>query len=98
MSNLININVNKVENVVTKVVYYEIEAFDNYIHDSICIEEEQISKTDIDILQYLIDYSFYESGNIYDIVSSMHENQKGVSINNTYYEWEEIKHLFEENE
>ena len=30
------------------------------------------------------------------ILDSVLENQRGIYINGTFYEWEEIKHIFEE--
>ena len=58
------------------------------------LKEEDIPETDIDALQYLIDYGSDESSNICDVIDSLLEYQKGLTINNTYYDWDEIKHLF----
>jgi len=94
MSNSAHIDVEKCENVVTKAVYYRISAFDNYNTGDVSIEEDQIPQTDIDALQYCIDNASDMSHGICDIVDSLLEYQKGVTINGTFYDWDEIKGCF----
>ena len=97
MSNLARVNVNKVENVKTNKIYYEIDISDSYNYGSIDIEEEEIPETDIDALQYLIDYGPDESENITDLIDSLIEYEKGLFINDIWYDWNEVKHLFQTN-
>jgi len=94
MSNAIFIDTNKVENLITKAVEYEIRIWDNYNSGDISITKEEIPANDLLALQYLIDIGSDESKNVCDVVDALLEYQCGVTINGTYYSWEEIKHLF----
>ena len=94
MSNRAYANVNKVTNIVTNNSYFEIDIFDNHNYGSVIIEEEQIPKTDIDALKYLRDNGSYESDDVCDLIDSLLEYNNGITINDTFYEWEEIKHIF----
>ncbi len=98
MSNPIYINVNEVKNIATKTVLCSIEIQDSYNSGSVRIEDEQIPKTDLEALQYLIKDGSVESKSVCDVVDSILENEKGVTINGTSYDWDEIKHLFEDEE
>jgi len=95
MSNLARINTNKVENVKTGQVYFELDIYDNYNYGSINITKEQTSMTDLESLQYLKDMGSDESANICDLIDSLLEYQNGLFINGTWYSWDEIKHFFE---
>ncbi len=94
MSNSIYIDVNKVENVISKTIYFEITAWDDYNHGSTSIEENQLPTTDIETLQLCIDYGVNASINIHDVVESISDFEKGVTVNGNFYEWDKIKHLF----
>jgi len=94
MSNRVYANVNKVENVKTGKIYYEIDIYDAYEYGSIDIEKEQIPATDLDLLQHLIDYGSDESEKITGILDFLLEHGKGITINDTLYDWGEIKHLW----
>ena len=95
MSNHVSVDVNKVTNIVSKNSYHEISITDSYNIGSINIEEEQIPKTDIEALQYLKDMGSDVSNEICDIIDAILEYQYGVTINDTHYDWDEIKHIFE---
>ena len=94
MSNCAYIDINKIEKVKTGEIRYEIAIFDSYNSGSVDIEKEQTTMTDIETLQYLVDNNPDESDDVYLLISSLVENQKGVSVNGTFYDWDEIKHLF----
>ncbi len=94
MPNTIFINVNKVENVVTKKIYHEIEVWDDYNSASISITKEDIPKTDLDALQYCIDYGSDDCLGLSDVIDAILEYRSCVTINGTFYDWNEIKQLF----
>jgi len=94
MSNAIFIDVNKIENVITKTIYYAIEVWDNYNSGSTCIEKEEIPKTDIEALRYCKDISSDIAGDFCDVIDVIEEYEIGVTINGTFYSWDEIKHIF----
>lgn len=96
MSNPIYINVNKVKNIITKTVIYSIEIQDSYNSGSIRIEDEGVPETDLEALQYLINDGSVQSKQVFDVVNSILEYESGVTINATFYDWDEIKHLFNE--
>ncbi len=100
MSNAIYIDVNKVENVVSKAISYVIEVWDDYNQGSTSIIEEEVPQTDIDALICCITYSADGSSDISDVINAIEEYQEKVTINGTEYSWDEIKNLFdnEENE
>ena len=76
--------------------YIEVKVFDDYNSGSSEISSgcEVNLKDDLDILQYCKDYGSEESLGICDVIDSLLENTKGITINNTYYGWSEIKHIF----
>ena len=94
MSNRAYANVNKVENIKTGKVSYEINIFDNYEYGSVSIESDQTSMTDIEVLQYLKDYGSDESTNVFGLIDSLLHSKVGITINDTFYKWNKIKHLF----
>ena len=94
MSNSIGVDVNKVENVISKTTYFEITAWDDYNNGSISLEEVQLPTTDIETLQLCQSHGSECSIGIYDVISTISEFEKGVTVNGNFYEWEEIKHLF----
>ena len=95
MSNHISVDVNKVTNIVSNNSYYEISITDAYNIGSINIEEEQIPKTDIEALRYLKDMGSDVSNEICDILDAILEYKYEITINDTNYEWDEIKHIFD---
>ena len=98
MANAIFIDCNKVENVVSKTIHYEIKAWDNYASGDTSILEEQVPKTDLDCLQYCIDYGSDGCSNISNVIDGILEFRADIEINATLYSWDEIKHLFGEEE
>ena len=94
MSNQIYIDCNKVENVVSKTIHYEIKTWDNYNSGDTSIGEDEIPANDLDCLQYCKDYGSDASIGICDVIDGILEFCSGVTINATWYEWEEIKHIF----
>lgn len=95
MANIFFIDVNKVENIVTKTICYEIKIWDSYNNSSFSIEEEEIPDNDLDALQHCIEIGSDMSQNVCDIVDAILEYKKGVNINSTFYDWDEIQHLFD---
>jgi len=93
MSNRIYANANKVENLRSGEIYYEVDIFDSYEYGSINISEEEIPQNDMDTLQHLINRPD-DSEDIANLLDFMREHKKGITINDTFYDWEEIKHLF----
>ncbi len=94
MSNAAYIDVNEIKNVVTKTVFYEVKVWDNYNEGDIFVGDTEYPKTDLDALQYCIDCAFDMPDGINDVIDNLLEYRKGVTINATFYEWDEIKHLF----
>ncbi|KKK83555.1 hypothetical protein LCGC14_2792210 [marine sediment metagenome] len=94
MANAIFIDVNKVENLISKTIHYEIKAWDSYNLSDLSITEEEIPNTDLDSLKLCIENS-QDFEKMLDIMAAIVEYESGVTINATYYDWDEIKHLFE---
>jgi len=94
MSNPAYIDINEVKNVVTQTVHHAVFVWDNYNGGDVSVDDVEFPKTDLDALQYCIDTASDESNGICDVIGSLLEYQKGVTINATFYEWDEIKHLF----
>lgn len=81
--------------------WIEARIFDNYNNGETIIPKEDCGvnlKDDLSILQYCKDYGSDDSAGMCDVIDSLLENQKGLTINGTFYEWEEIKHLFDISE
>ncbi len=76
----------------------EIKAWDNYASGDTSILEEQVPKTDLDCLQYCIDYGSDGCSNISNVIDGILEFRADIEINATLYSWDEIKHLFGEEE
>ncbi len=77
----------------------EVRAYDDYNRgDSQITPDSGVDlENDLDILQYCKDYGSDESKGICDVIDSLLEYAKGVIINGTEYNWEEIKHIFKED-
>lgn len=98
MSNQYYINTNEVKNTKTNEIHLEIEIFDNYGTGSVEVEEAEMPETDIEALQYLKEYGSDESDLVGDVVDGIQEYSASVTINDTSYSWDEIKHIFFEDE
>lgn len=96
MSNRYYSNINKVENVKTGDIYYEIDIFDDYGYGSVDVTEEQTTMNDMETLQYLKDIGSDMSSGVCGVIDGLFEQQKGITINKTFYDWDEIKQVFEE--
>lgn len=94
MSNTTFINANKIINFANGKVSFSIEIEDDYNSGSVSLDIEEMPKTDLDALQYLIDFGTDLSKDVSDLVDAILEYEYGVYINNTPYDWVDIKHLF----
>ena len=81
-----------------EALWIEARIYDNYNSGDTIIPKEDCGvnlEDDLSILQFCKDYGSDENAGICDIIDSLLENQKGLTINGTFYDWEEIKHLFD---
>jgi hypothetical protein len=93
MSNRVYIEVCKVESLYDHHISYNIRMNDTY-NDGF-FEIEAPIDDDLEVLRTCKDIGSDMSKNVSDIIDSILEYQKGVAINGTYYDWEEIKKVFE---
>jgi len=60
----------------------------------ICFDgEESVIMDDMELLQFALKQ---EGNDIQPMFEFIKEHEKGININNQYYEWEEIKQYFED--
>lgn len=78
-----------------------IEVFDNYGQGSIAIETcdlEDFVDNELELLALV--FQAIETGgldNIATILTSVQENETGMSIEGTWYDWEELKPIFDKH-
>jgi hypothetical protein len=98
MSNRVNIEQYSKKMKTSGEVSNFVEIFDNYEIETICLDNYNVGFFDdnLELLKFLIDlviedesYSRLES--IFDYVV---EDEKGIMIENTFYDWDDIKTLF----
>jgi hypothetical protein len=76
-----------------------IEVFDDYEYDFICLDDYQENFFDDElellkfVIQVVIDNPCTVMESLFDYVV---ENEMGISIENNWYDWNEIKDLFNE--
>ena len=72
---------------------------DDYGHGilTVGIYDDSVNvKDDMDILRYCKNNGSEADPDVMSIIDSLLENEKGMRINNTWYDWSEIKHIFDE--
>ena len=97
MSNRVSLERREVKRVKTGVVSKEAYLFDDYACDSITFEHN-FPDSDLDLFKDVIiaqktDFNFPQ---IEEILDSLYESEKGIDIDDTFYEWKEIKPILEE--
>lgn len=96
MSNRVNIERRKIEKIRTGRTWFEVYISDDYNSGS--IEFNSLLENDLDLLkeclsvQYLSQYCKEVSS----LLDHIDEFERGVYIDDTWYDWEEIKHVFKE--
>ena len=93
MSNSVFLECNKVENVVTHAVWHEIRGWDDYSSGDISMDEGDIPTTDLDLLQHCMDHLIEMPCGLADALDGALEFELGITINGTFHEWDEIKHI-----
>ena len=80
--------------------WIEARIYDDYNTGEIIIPPDNgvDIENDLDILQYCKDYGSDDSAGMCDVIDSILEYQKGITINATFYDWNELKHLFGEQD
>ncbi len=98
MSNQVNIVPTKCNNMRTGTISYGLRIYDEYY----CIysnhwRKGQIPDDDLELLQFCLndDVSFNEVAS--DMFEYVAEEQIGLYIGEEWYEWDQVKHLFEDN-
>jgi len=78
----------------------EVKVWDNYAEGSAdCSADGLVDIEDeLSILQFCKDYASEDSKAVCDVIDSLYEYEKGVNINGTFYSWDEIKHIFKDEE
>lgn len=79
--------------------YNNVNVFDDYGHDSIPLDDyfDTFYEDDMELLQFVLER--IKEGDCFDAVASVidhvAETQKGMYIEGTWYDWEEIKKVFD---
>ena len=93
MSNPIDIKTQKVEKTYSEEeARFEIVVSDNYQEGSLPVDE--IPDDPMEILQLCKDIGSDVSKAVCDIIDWVLENGVGVNINDDFYDWDAIKHIF----
>ena len=71
---------------------YHITVSDNYA-DGIYTTDKNLGG--LEILQHCVDFGSDENKEVCAIIDFVLEHQIGVNINSIFYEWDEIKHIFQ---
>lgn len=96
MSNPVYIGTEKVENIVTGKIVHQISIQDSYGYAILEIVDSEIPENDIEALDMCIKKVFEENEIASEILNSAIYGKKGFNINGTWYDWEEVSHLFEQ--
>jgi len=97
MSNQPTIQPTKFENTRTGQILYGVRVYDNYCHTYHTeLDWESTPDDDMEILKYCIDVACEDNEVARGFFDSVEEMESGVFVGNTWYDWDEIKHLFEE--
>ena len=94
MSSRLNIVSTKFENVKSGSITYGVRVFDDY-SNSYDNCWENIPENDFDVLRKLLKEGC--SDNIADMLEFVKEHKQGVCIDEQWYDWDEIKHIFDES-
>ena len=93
MSNSVYIEVHRIEKKdPEQEQQFHITVSDNYA-DGLCTTDKDLGG--LDILQHCKDYGSDENAEVCAIIDFVLENQIGVNINSIFYDWDEIKHIFD---
>jgi len=101
MSNNISIERQEVKKVKTGEISKQIHIVDDYAQDCISLfmmDLENFPDSDIDLLEIMVKglaEKVFESPPTESIFDYIVENEKGVSIDGTYYDYDEVKQIFE---
>ena len=95
MSSKVNITTTEFKNIKTGNKTLGVRIYDDYgqSYDNCW---ENIPDDDFDVLRKVLTDSC-DSNNISAMMDFVAEHETGVCINNQWYDWEEIKHIFDEN-
>ena len=99
MSNMVFIETVEVRRTYEENTKFEVRVYDDYGFgwDVIPTEDSEVLlEDDLSILQYCINYGSDMNGEVVGVIDHVIENEWGIRINGTLYEWDDIKHLFEE--
>lgn len=92
MSNRLNIDGIEFHNPKTDITEFGVKVYDDYAHSYIDSWED-IPENDLEILERL--WTKESNQIIEDAIDFIIEMSKGCYINDQWYEWDEIKHIFE---
>jgi hypothetical protein len=71
-----------------------LKIYDDYGTD--CYIVESLPEDDLDCLKMCIDLYKEERCEQDNVLDGLFESEKGINIDNTFYDWDEIKHLFDD--
>jgi len=77
----------------------EVRVYDDYEGGEVLLPTKDVGvslEDDLSILQYCDNCD--ESIGLSNVIDSLFKNKKGITINGTWYDWDEIKHIFKQDE
>jgi hypothetical protein len=93
MSNLVEVKRTKFTNLDGSAETYGYRIYDNYgaSYCNLFFKEDELPKDDFELIKYIQEYND-------EVVDAMlqyiEDDQEGISIDDEFYEWKDIKHLW----
>jgi len=76
-----------------------VSVFDDYGQGTICLEDysDSFYEDDLELLLFVLERVQEDDGiqSVQQVLDHVFECQTGISIEGTWYEWEQIKHVFD---
>lgn len=82
----------------TKETAKSVSIFDDYSQGSICLEDSRTTffEDDMELLLFVLEtVKTVGLDDVNDVLDSVYANKKGMSIEDTWYDWEQIEPVFE---